>query len=111
MLSSVQRSRLTFALGRTKAKLLALFGAAHTVKENPLAPTMLTALDHEIKPPAVTMAPGLPDGFGLASRQLVQLSLSHRRPTFEHGSRRIPTDFREGVAAFDRGIIAESTDI
>jgi hypothetical protein len=32
------------------------------------APTMLTALDHEIKPSAVTMAPGLPDGFGLASR-------------------------------------------
>jgi hypothetical protein len=69
---------------------------------------MRTGLDHEIKPSAVTMAPGLPDGFDLASRQLVQLSFSHLRPTirptFEHGSRRIPTDFREGLATSIEGL-------
>jgi hypothetical protein len=35
---------------------------------------MRAGLDHEIKPSTITMAPGLCDGFGLASRKLGRLA-------------------------------------
>ena len=52
---------------------------------------MRTGLDREVKPSAVTVAPGLRNGFRLARGKLVQLSFGHLRPTIrptiEHGSR------------------------
>jgi hypothetical protein len=55
------------------------------------------------------VAPRLRDGLRLTSRKLMQLSFCHLRPTIEHGSLRIPAEFREGWRTFEREIIAEST--
>ena len=81
---------LAFALCRSKAKLSAHTGATHTVQEDPLASTMRTGLDREVKPSAVSVAPGLRNGLRLTRGKLVQLSFGHLRPTIrptiEHGS-------------------------